>query len=103
MKKTVVVIFIGLVCIVAFLVYKNLSYEFNFDKGIKDTELLSPSGDYTAQVYFHYYGGAAGGVNVYVNIISHTENNVESTVYASDAKSNFRIEWTDNNKLDVKN
>lgn len=103
MKKTLVVIFIGLVCILSFLLYKSLSYEFTFENGVKDKELLAPSGDYTAQIYYLYYGGAAGGVNVYVNIISHTENNVESTVYYSDAKSDFRIDWTDNNKLYVKN
>ncbi|WP_139993080.1 DUF5412 family protein [Paenibacillus paridis] len=102
-KKLWIVISSLVICIFSFLVYQNLSYEFEFEKGVKDNELVSPSGDYTAQVYYHYYGGAAGGVNVSVNIISHKENNAKSTVYYSDAKSDFHIDWTENNKLYVKN
>ncbi|RJE90441.1 hypothetical protein D3P07_09635 [Paenibacillus sp. 1011MAR3C5] len=103
MKKYIIIIVVGILAVFSYLTYTNLTYEFNYDSGVKDEELISPSGNYTAQVYYHYYGGAAGGVNVYVNVIFHLEDDIERTVYYSDAKTFFHIKWLDDDKLSIAN
>jgi hypothetical protein len=54
---------------------------------------------YTANAYYMNYGGAAGGVNVWVEITYNDENGKPKTVYFSDAKSNFSMEWKDEDTL----
>ncbi|MEH7237998.1 DUF5412 family protein [Bacillus sp. JJ1562] len=63
----------------------------------------SPTEKYTANAYYEPYGGAAGGVNVWVEITYNDEENKVKTVYYSDAKSNFSIEWTDEDTLYILN
>lgn len=61
-----------------------------------------PTGKYTANVYYKTYGGAAGGVNLGVEITYHDDNK-KKIVYHSDAKSNFSMEWKDENTLYIVN
>lgn len=64
---------------------------------------ISPTEKYTANAYYEPYGGAAGGVNVWVEIKNNNEENKVQTVYYSDAKSNFSMEWMDENTLYILN
>ncbi|MGY3186698.1 DUF5412 family protein [Lysinibacillus sp. TE18511] len=65
--------------------------------------VVSPTEEYTANAYYEPYGGAAGGVNVWVEITKNNEKNKVQTVYYSDAKSNFSMEWMDENTLYILN
>lgn len=104
MKKYVVILIVSAVSLfLVYFLYSQFTYEFDSKSGIKQEELSSPTGKYTAQVYFQSYGGAAGGVNVYVTVIFHLEGEVEKMVYYSDAKSKFNINWIDEDQLSVTN
>lgn len=65
--------------------------------------ITSPTGTYTANAYYELYGGAAGGVNVWVEITNNNEKNKVQTVYHSDAKSNISMEWLDEDTLYILN
>jgi len=93
-----------LICTIAvYSIYQNLTYEFKFESGELREELTSPDGDYTAQVFLQLYGGAAGGVNVYVNVIFHSEGHIVRAVYYSDAKSYLHVNWVDRDRLSITN
>lgn len=62
----------------------------------------SPNGKYTADSYFKHYGGATGGAFVWVTITNH-ENSKARTIYFSDGKSNFEMEWKDDNTIFIRN
>lgn len=81
-----------------FSLYLYGSYFFTFDT-INRTDaqagsdsITSPSHRYTAEAYYEPYGGAAGGVNVWVDVIDHQSSTVETISY-SDAKDRFAMEW----------
>lgn len=65
--------------------------------------ITSPTGAYTANAYYELYGGAAGGVNLWVEITSNNEKNKIQTVYYSDAKSNISMEWMAEDTLYILN
>ena len=65
--------------------------------------VTSPTEAYAANAYFELYGGAAGGVNVWVEITDHDENNKKKTIYYSDASNNIELEWTNEDTLFIKN
>ncbi|AHN24298.1 DUF5412 family protein [Lysinibacillus varians] len=65
--------------------------------------ILSPNGDYSAQVYYDNYGGAIGGVNLIVNIIYHQKHDEEQTIYFSDAKGSVNVNWTADDVLSITN
>lgn len=65
--------------------------------------VLSSTEEYTANAYYEPYGGAAGGVNVWVEITNNNKMNNVQTVYYSDAKSNFSMEWLGENTLYIRN
>lgn len=77
-----------------FFTFGNLKGEFY--KG----HVISPSGKYIANAYYMTYGGAAGG-NIWVTFKK--EKNKIKTVYYSDAKSDFSINWIDDNNLLIVN
>ncbi|WP_449539109.1 DUF5412 family protein [Ferdinandcohnia sp. Marseille-Q9671] len=79
-----------------FFTFDNLNGE--FFRGPVD----SPTGKFTANAYYMTYGGAAGGVNVWVEI-TYNEENKRKTVYYSDAKSNFSMVWKDEDTLYIVN
>lgn len=96
------------ICLIGLSLIGYHSYFFTFDRIDKDfaqTEagpILSPTEKYTANAYYEPYGGAAGGVNVWVEITEHEMDEVK-TIYYSDAKSEIRLEWEDEETLYVKN
>ncbi|UII57625.1 DUF5412 domain-containing protein [Cytobacillus spongiae] len=65
--------------------------------------LPSPTGKYTAHAFYEPYGGAAGGVNVWVEITLEQENQKVQTVYYSDEKSQFSMKWKDEDRLFIQN
>lgn len=65
--------------------------------------VISPTEEYTANAYYEPYGGAAGGVNVWIEITNNKKKNSVQTVYYSDAKSDFSMKWVDEDTLYILN
>ena len=104
MKKTFQIFLSLLVIFCMYLVYNHFTYEFVHTGDMKDgNPILSPMGDYSAQIYYENYGGAAGGINVIVNIINHKKDNEEHTIYFSDAKGRVALNWTAPDVLAITN
>lgn len=86
------------------MTYTHFTYDFHYTKGDKDgNPVVSPNGTYSAQVYYQNYGGAAGGVNLFVNVIFHLEDDIERSVYFSDAKGSVQLNWLEENTLSITN
>lgn len=62
----------------------------------------SPTGKYTANAYYKTYGGAAGGVSLWVKITFRDDNKI-NTIYHSEANRNFSMEWKDEDTLYIEN
>ncbi|ANU27075.1 DUF5412 family protein [Planococcus versutus] len=87
-----------------YLIYTHFTYEFYYTNGEKDGDVVtSPNEAYSAQVYYQNYGGAAGGVNAFVNVIFHLEGDLERTVYFSDAKGRVQLNWLGEDLLSITN
>ena len=65
--------------------------------------ITSPTEKYTANAFYEPYGGAAGGVNVWVEITYINKENKVKTVYYGDAKRTFSMEWVDEDTLYIIN
>ncbi|MGE7916369.1 DUF5412 family protein [Lysinibacillus xylanilyticus] len=83
-----------------FFTFSDIDREF-IQKGFGP--VTSPTEKYAATAYYEPYGGAAGGVNVWVEITYKIEKNKVQTVYYSDARSNFSMEWLDEDTLYILN
>ncbi len=104
MRKIIKIIFILALLFCLYLVYNHFTYEFLHTGDMKDgSPIVSPNGEYSAQIYYENYGGAAGGVNLIVNIINHQKNDEEQTIYFSDAKGNVNLNWTASEVLSITN
>lgn len=92
------------ILLLALYVYGSYFFTFDNRKGeFYQGPVHSPTDKYTANAYYRTYGGAAGGVNVWVEITNnHAENKIK-TVYYSDAKSDFTMEWTGEDTLYIRN
>lgn len=87
-----------------YVVYHHFTYTFSYTGDTKDGRpILSPNGDYSAQVYYDNYGGAIGGVKMIVNIIHHQKHDEEQTIYFSDAKGSVNVNWTADDVLSITN
>ena len=97
----------GVIMVSSIYIYEV--YFFTFDDIDKEFiqngpgPVLSPAGDYTASAYYEPYGGAAGGVNIWVEITKHLESDNKKVVYYSDANDNTQIEWVNDKTLLVTN
>ncbi|MBP0726681.1 hypothetical protein J5Y03_16100 [Bacillus sp. RG28] len=104
MRRKYIIILVLFIVIVLLFAYKKYTYSFEFTDGVFfKGPLKSPTGKYTANAYYHTYGGAAGGVNVWVELTYNNEKNKIKTVYYSDAKSDFSMEWKGKDRLFIKN
>nr|WP_275669561.1 DUF5412 family protein [Metabacillus litoralis] len=65
--------------------------------------VISPTEEYTANAFYEPHGGAAGGVNLMVEITTNNEKHKGQVVYYSDAKSNFAMEWLNEDTLYILN
>ncbi|NGZ76658.1 DUF5412 family protein [Saccharibacillus alkalitolerans] len=104
-RKTLVSALTGLIVFSGIFVY--LQYFFSFDAIDRSHKqegpaTSSPAGQYTANAYYEPYGGAAGGVNVWIEVTDHAEN-ATRTIYYADAKQQFSLNWIDEETLSVTN
>lgn len=84
--------------------YSFYTYSFEFKNGeVYSYPAYSQNKKYTAQAYYKTYGGAAGGVSMWVEVIHHNDNDRVETVYYSDAKSTFNMKWEDDETLYIQN
>ena len=75
------------------VIYNTYFFTFDNREGeVYKGPLNSPTGQYTANAYYKNYGGAAGGVSLWIEITDHKDNKMK-TIYHSEAKSNFSMEW----------
>jgi len=102
-KKFIKIIFVVTLLLFFYYEYNYFTYDFKYVGDIKDGKpVVSPNGDYAAQIYYENYGGAAGGVNLIVNIINQ-KTNKEQTIYFSGAKGNIILNWSAPNVLSITN
>lgn len=64
--------------------------------------VYSPNGKYTADSYYKTWGGATGGAHIWVEI-TNNENSEARNIYYSNGKSNFSMEWKDDNVIYIRN
>jgi len=103
-KKLLLASLTGTIVLFGSFVYTHYFFTFNnlegeFYKG----PVNSPTEKYTANAYFKTYGGAAGGVNLWIEITYNDEVDKIETVYYSDAKSYFSMEWKNEDTLYIIN
>lgn len=104
-KKLLLAILTSVILFLGLFIYRN--YFFTFDAINREYTqkgpgpLPSPTEKYTANAFYEPYGGAAGGVNVWVEITYNTEGNKVETVYYCDSKSNFSMQWMDDDTLSI--
>ncbi len=104
MKKMSLYLLMPILLFCLYVVYHHFTYIFFYTGDIKyGRPILSPNGDYSAQVYYDNYGGAIGGVNLIVNIIYHQKHDEEQTIYFSDAKGSVNVNWTADDVLSITN
>ncbi|MFC3040860.1 DUF5412 family protein [Virgibacillus xinjiangensis] len=81
--------------------YTKYFFTFDTDDGeFYRGPVSSPTGEYTANAYYRTYGGAAGGVDLWVEVKDNKTNEAK-TIYYSDAKSRFSMEWADDDTLSI--
>lgn len=105
-KKLLIASLIGILVVTLLVGYLTYTYTFDNIEGElirRPGEVISPTGKFTAIHYIMPYGGAAGGINVVVKIIDNYEDNKPKIVYYSDKKSNFSMEWKDEDTLYIVN
>lgn len=106
-KKMLIATCIGFLLVAIIYIYEVYFFTFNYiDKTHTQKgpgPIPSPTEAYTANAYYEPYGGAAGGVNVWVEVTHNGKKNKVQTVYYSDAKSEFTMEWVDENTLYILN
>ncbi|WP_197286041.1 DUF5412 family protein [Paenibacillus sp. FJAT-27812] len=102
-KKLLIATLIGMGMISTQVIYNTYFFTFdNLEGEFYKGPVNSPTDKYTANAYYKNYGGAAGGVNLWVEITYHDDNKIK-TVYHSDANSNFSMEWKNENTLYIVN
>lgn len=105
-KKSFLAMLIGVVLVASIYVYKVYFFTFDtIDKTYMQNgpgPVLSPDGAYSASAYFEPYGGAVGGVNVWVEITKEAEGD-KKIIYYSDANDNILLDWVDEKRLFITN
>lgn len=101
--KGLLAAFLGLAAVATGLtVYQTQFRPFDPSGGKLYTDSVdSPSGRYTASAYYRPYGGAAGGVTVWVDVTE--DGGKPNTVYYAEANSRFHIQWADDGLLSITN
>lgn len=106
-KKLMIATLSGVVLVSSIYIYNT--YFFTFSGIDRESAqkgpgpVISPTDKYTANSYYEMYGGAAGGVNVWVEVTNNNDKNKVQIVYFSDAKSKFSMEWVDEDTLFIQN
>ncbi|SDN87643.1 DUF5412 family protein [Bacillus sp. OK048] len=106
-KKLLIATLSGVVLVSSIYIYEMYFFTFSeIDREYTQNgpgPVTSPTEKYTANAFYEPYGGAAGGVNVWVEITYNNEENKVKTVYYGDAKRNFSMEWMDEDTLHILN
>ena len=106
-KKILIATLSGIVLVSSIYTYETYFFTFSeIDREYAQKgpgPVTSPTEKYTANAYYELYGGAAGGVNVWVEITYNSDNNKVRTVYYADAKDNFSMEWLEEDTLYILN
>lgn len=64
--------------------------------------ITSPDERYVANVFYELYGGAAGGVNTWVEVTDQHSNETK-VIYYADAQSTVTLNWVDDETLHILN
>lgn len=106
-KKLLMATLSGVVLASAIYVYEVYFFTFSeIDRKYIQEGLgpvTSPTEKYTVHAYYEPYGGAAGGVNVWVEVTYNDEESKVQTVYYADAKTDFSLQWLDEDTLYILN
>ncbi|MCM3204714.1 DUF5412 domain-containing protein [Paenibacillus sp. CC-CFT742] len=106
LTTTTLLIFIPLFMLVA---YFNLRPYFStFDRsklGELSYSIPSRNGEYTAEIYGVPYGGAAGGVTIWVDVRKTNDSDASrvKTIYRAEHHGNNHLEWESENTLRIEN
>ena len=88
---------------ICLFLYQKYTYTFEFNNGESFVgPVESPNGKYSANSYYKTYGGAAGGVNVWVEVTAGKGTKIH-TIYYAPGKSNFSMNWVDDETLNITN
>lgn len=105
-KKLTITIAIGFAILLAIFIRINFFFTFDLiDKSSMqpgDLSTISPYEQYEANVYYEPYGGAVGGVNVWVEVTNLVTDTTE-VIYYADAKNYVSLQWQDEKTLFVTN
>lgn len=102
-RKLVIATLIGIGIVSAQVIYNTAFFTFdNLEGDYYEGPVESPTGKYSANAFNKTYGGAAGGVNLWVEITNHDDSSTK-VVYHSEAQRNFSMEWKDGNTLFIRN
>ena len=106
-KRLFIATLTGMIFVSSIYIYQT--YFFTFDRIDRESmqkgpgPMSSPTGRYTADAFYELYGGAAGGVNVWVEVTDHNNQDKTKTIYYSNANSHIGMEWTDEDVLFIQN
>lgn len=104
MKKKYKILLLLIAGLAIWFVYGKYTYTFEFKNGeFYNGPVYSPSGEFAAKSYYKNYGGAAGGVNVWVEITYNDEPEETKTIYYAPGNSHFSMEWLDEDTLRIVN
>ena len=104
-KSLLLLVSVWSVCVGSFLV----NYYFFTFNTIDRTDMQegrlhveSPNGKWSASSYYELYGGAPGGVNVWIEVTN--EQTAETKiVYYADAKQDVSLSWDNEQSLTIRN
>jgi len=105
-KKMLVATLSGVAVVFSIYIYEMYFFTFSDIEKEHTQEgpgpVISPTEEYSANAYYEPFGGAAGGVNVWVEIKDHN-NDEKKTIYYGNAHVNVGMEWIDENTLFIQN
>ncbi|OEH93058.1 DUF5412 family protein [Bacillus solimangrovi] len=99
-KHKLLLLFVAVISIFAY--YHFTSPQFN-EGELYVGPVTSPTGAYTANSYYETYGGAAGGVNIWVEITYHHESNKTNAIYYGPGRTGFDMEWVNEHTIYIEN
>lgn len=94
--------------VAVFLYFWLRPYFSTFDRselGELSYSMPSRNGEYTAEMYGVPYGGAAGGVTIWVDVkkTNAPEDSTVRTIYRAEHHGNNHLEWESENTLRIEN
>jgi hypothetical protein len=102
------ILMIGLPVVTLTLFFTLRPYLSTFDRsgeGDLSSSMSSPNGEYTAELYGVPYGGAAGGVTIWVDVRKTADPNASNakSIYRAEFHGGNHLEWESDNTLRIEN